>query len=203
MAATKDPNKLEPAYLITLAVIVALGFILPNLGRNTAKASKAVIPAAAVWTVKLTEGQEHRTTSRVAMQVEKWRMEVRYPDSDECVVAVFDGQRYASNNAMAEGVDIEKISPVKQLQLLADAFNSHQKPDPQTVDGVFCWHAKGQTGHSETDIWIDAKTNFPKRVVSSAHGGRRLTQDYDRFEADLPNITSLFDRDLVSPLLAP
>jgi hypothetical protein len=203
MAAARDPNKLEPAYLITLAIIVGLPVCCSYLNRGAAPPPKMSIPVRGTWTVTMDDGKSRSVSMNLAMQDGKWRMESRNREAWLPIVAVHDGQRSAANPPESQASQLELLNPVKQLQPIALAFNRHPLPDTVSLDGVLCWHAKVREGDDETETWLDAKTGFPKRFIVTRGDGRVMAQTFENFNSSVPNDQRVFDVTMLEPMLKP
>jgi outer membrane lipoprotein-sorting protein len=201
MPAARDPNKLEPAYLITLAVIVGLPICCSYLSREPA-APKMAVPDRAFWTVTMGDTQTGSANSSVALQDGKWRLEMRNPENGDRLVVVNDGRGFASNQPDFQSAQLSAVDPVKQLHAVAATYNRHPKPDSVSLDGVLCWHTKTREGNDEVETWLDAKTGFPKKFTAT-RGGRTITSDFSKFSATVPDDPRLFDRKVLEPVLEP
>ena len=79
------------------------------------------------------------------------------------------------------------FSPVKQLQLIAQFYNRHPKPESESLDGVLCWHAKVREGEDEAETWLDAKTGFPKKFIVRRGSGRVMSHQFENFSPENPS----------------
>jgi hypothetical protein len=202
MPTPRDPSKLEPAYLITLAVIVGLPICCSVLNRGVPppEAPKMSVPNAGTWTVTMKDDTGAAATSSMAVNGGKWRFESRPAGTGQTLVVVHDGTHSASNTAMPPE-QREMLSPLKQLAAIAFAYDRHPKPEYQSLDGALCWHASLREGDHEAEAWLDAKTRFPRKFQTRRPNGRTISYEFQRFSPEAPNDTRIFDTNIVEPLL--
>jgi outer membrane lipoprotein-sorting protein len=201
MAAARDPNKLEPAYLITLALIVGAPFCCSYLSRSAPTAPRMKVPERGTWTARMENFEGRGTRMRVAIRDGKWRMETNDPAQIRTVVIVHDGKHAVTNNPEVQPSQLEAINPVGQLEMIADAYNRHPKPDSVLLDGVLCWHAKVQDGENEGEAWIDGKTGFPKKFIATRRNRGAMTVQFEGYSSESPSDPRVFDANALEPLL--
>lgn len=198
----RDPNKLEPAYLITLAVIVLFPFCCSYLTRSSATPpTKMTVPAQGAWSVITDDSETGCTATQVAIRDRKWRVEVGNPENSERTVVVHDGQRTVSQPPDFAPGQLELLDPVKMLGAVAMVYDRHPRPESVALDGVLCWHAKVKEGNDECEVWLDAKTGFPKKFIAARGSGRVRAYAFEKFSPTAPSNSRLFEADALTPML--
>jgi hypothetical protein len=200
MSAAKSPNSLDKGYIITLCVIGGLFFVFPFFSGSSAKPPKISPPSTGTWTMALHDGAELRTTFSVAADSGKWRLELTYPNNPKRPVIVSDGTRVAASESDASPDQLKSLNPIAELQQLCVLFNRHPKPELQQLDGVSCWYINDRTEGTYAELWIDVKTNFPRKITA-VKDGRTLTRTYSALSTRLPTDKPLFDPNALSPIL--
>jgi hypothetical protein len=201
MSAAKSPNSLDKGYIITLCVIVAIFFVWPFVGGSSGKPPKISPPSTGSWIVKLHEGAELRSTFSIAVNDGKWRLEISYPDNPKRPVVVSDGTHVAASESNASPDQLKTANPIIELQQLCVLFNHHPKPEFQELAGASCWYVNGQSAGAYGEIWIDLKTNFPRKATF-VKDNRTLTRTYSPLAKTLPPDKALFDPKALTPILA-
>ena len=199
--AARDPNKLEPAYLITLAAIVLFPFCCSYLTRSTPPRVKMLTPSQATWLMTMDDSQSGRTATHVAMRENKWRVEMVDPETNRRMVVVHDGQRTASDSPDFSPTQLSALDPVMLLKAIEMVYTRHPSPESVALDGVLCWHSKVNESDEQGEVWLEAKTGFPIKFVGTRKSGRVMAYTFEKFSPTVPADPRLFNADALTPML--
>jgi hypothetical protein len=179
-------------FLLLILIAGALYWAYGRYGLNPAILGTIQCPTTIAWyqvpTSQVTPAPPF--DSVVAMDGDKWRLEIIYRDG-KMGMAVFDGQQFGG---YFPSRDAGKLDPITPIRALYAALPKAHYDGSYSLAGHPCWRFSGNLNGWTGTVWIDKQTHFPLRVYGTGTDGKILDERYVVLPIDIPgNADRLFD----------
>lgn len=93
------------------------------------------------------------------------------------LVVIWDGNQLASTYPKATREKADPVIDMRQLLRSLCGGGSRQK---ENLLGRECWHFSQRDGANMNNVWLDAQSHFPVRLLREESSGERMDISYNQ-----------------------